>query len=164
MIAENLTELREKCGLSTAELAQKLGVSEQTVCDWEQGISAPNADFAAKLSDILGANGLFDEDYGDKGPSILTIWRTSLIVSAVLFVVFGAFASVTAAIFFSSAQIDANALTPAQSLVLTAIAFGALAASLALVMLVVSVVMFCRTRRRRAEAASEQKSDASDAA
>ena len=41
-IANNIAEFRKKCGFTQKELAERAGVSSQTVSKWEKGISAPD--------------------------------------------------------------------------------------------------------------------------
>ena len=55
MISENLIFLRKHAGLSQEALAEKIGVSRQTVAKWESGESAPdilNCDRLAELYEI----------------------------------------------------------------------------------------------------------------
>lgn len=43
-------------GLSQKELAQRIGVSEASVSNWQKGIKIPRADKVDKLCEILGCN------------------------------------------------------------------------------------------------------------
>ena len=55
MISANITSLRKKKGLSQEALADKIGVSRQTVAKWESGESAPDVvhcDAMAELFDV----------------------------------------------------------------------------------------------------------------
>lgn len=55
MISTNITILRKKQGLSQEALAEKIGVSRQTVAKWESGESAPDilhTDAMAELFDV----------------------------------------------------------------------------------------------------------------
>lgn len=55
MISENLILLRKRAGLSQEAVAERIGVSRQTVAKWENGESAPdiaNCDRLAELFDL----------------------------------------------------------------------------------------------------------------
>ena len=41
-IAANITEFRKRCGYTQKELADKIGVSVQTVSKWENSVRAPD--------------------------------------------------------------------------------------------------------------------------
>lgn len=47
--AERLKELREAAGLSMAELARAIGVSDASICKWENGVAEPKISYVAKL-------------------------------------------------------------------------------------------------------------------
>lgn len=47
--AERLKELREAAGLSMAELARAVGVSDASICKWENGDAEPKISYVAKL-------------------------------------------------------------------------------------------------------------------
>ncbi len=49
-----LKELRTKKGLSQEKLAERLGVSRQSVSKWEQGYAVPSSDNVLELSKIYG--------------------------------------------------------------------------------------------------------------
>jgi len=51
-IANRLTSLRKQSRLSHKELAAKLGVTEKTVSDWEQGETSPDVDNLISLSEL----------------------------------------------------------------------------------------------------------------
>lgn len=53
-LAENLTELRKKSGLTQDELAAKIYVSRQAVSKWERGASAPDIATLTVLSEMYG--------------------------------------------------------------------------------------------------------------
>lgn len=55
-LAETLSHLRKKKGLSQAELAERLHVNQASVSRWEKGAGAPSADILQKLSEILEIN------------------------------------------------------------------------------------------------------------
>ena len=50
MIGENIQFLRKSRGLTQEALAEKIGVSRQTIANWETGESAPDIAMAAALS------------------------------------------------------------------------------------------------------------------
>ena len=52
-IGNSLFQARKKCGLSQEEVAEKLGVSRQTVSKWEQGLSVPDSEMLISLSKVL---------------------------------------------------------------------------------------------------------------
>ena len=39
MISENIMKLRKKLGFSLEEVAEKIGVTRQTIAKWENGVS-----------------------------------------------------------------------------------------------------------------------------
>ncbi len=53
-IAQNLLNLRRECGMTQKELAEKLGVSFQTVSKWERGVCCPDIAAIPLLADIFG--------------------------------------------------------------------------------------------------------------
>ena len=53
MIGENIQFLRKAKNWSQESLAEKIGVSRQTVAKWENGESTPDLELAGKLSEAL---------------------------------------------------------------------------------------------------------------
>ena len=53
-IGSNIAACRRQCGLTQAELAQKLNYSDKAVSKWERGESIPDVMTLAQLSDVLG--------------------------------------------------------------------------------------------------------------
>lgn len=53
-LAEKILHLRNQQGLSQLELAERLGVSRQSVSKWETGQSVPDLDKLIKLADLFG--------------------------------------------------------------------------------------------------------------
>lgn len=51
-----LLEAREESGLTQADVAKRLGVSQQTVSRWESGASRPRRPSLAKLANLLGGS------------------------------------------------------------------------------------------------------------
>lgn len=54
MFEFNLKKLRERKGISQAELAQFVGVSQAAIAQFELGTSLPNVKTAVRLARILG--------------------------------------------------------------------------------------------------------------
>ena len=52
-IGSRIRKYREALGLSQKDLADKLGISNSRVSNWEQGINRPDADMLAELCAIL---------------------------------------------------------------------------------------------------------------
>ncbi|MBO4472759.1 MAG: helix-turn-helix transcriptional regulator, partial [Clostridia bacterium] len=65
--AERLKELRAEHGLSILALGKEIGVSDATICRWENGISDIKSDelialadfFSVSTDDLLGYEGRF---------------------------------------------------------------------------------------------------------
>lgn len=55
-LIEKLVELRRRVGFSQEELADRLGVSRQTVSKWESGQGLPNADNLRLLSRLYSVS------------------------------------------------------------------------------------------------------------
>ena len=53
-LSEKILSLRTQMGLSQEDLAEKLGVSRQSVSKWETGQSVPDLDKLIKLADLFG--------------------------------------------------------------------------------------------------------------
>lgn len=56
MISENIVAMRKIHGLSQEALAEKVGVTRQTVSKWETGDSIPDLEKAAALAEVFGAS------------------------------------------------------------------------------------------------------------
>ena len=63
-IAGSISELRKQCGFTQKNLAEKVGVSIQTVSKWEKGISSPDINLLPAIADALGISidRLFNRD------------------------------------------------------------------------------------------------------
>lgn len=62
-----LKELRLECGLSQGDLAERIGVQNYTIGNWERGRAEPSAELIVKLADALGVTAdelLGRENYG----------------------------------------------------------------------------------------------------
>lgn len=56
MLSKNIYELRTSFGWTQVQLAQKLGVTKQTVSNWENDNIQPSIDMLIKLSKIFGVS------------------------------------------------------------------------------------------------------------
>lgn len=61
-----LKDLRRKKGLTQADLAVKLGVTQSLVAMWERGAVMPSAAKLPEIADMLGCT--IDQLYGRGGP------------------------------------------------------------------------------------------------
>lgn len=52
-IGKRIRKYREACGLSQIQLAEKLGIRNNRVSNWEQGINRPDADILADICRVL---------------------------------------------------------------------------------------------------------------
>lgn len=52
-IGKRIRKYREICGISQIQLAEKLGISNNRVSNWEQGINRPDADILADICRVL---------------------------------------------------------------------------------------------------------------
>ena len=55
-IGNRIKKQRESCKLTQKELAQKIGVSNSRLSNWEQGINRPDADTLASLCRALNVS------------------------------------------------------------------------------------------------------------
>ena len=55
-VGERIKELRQKAGLTQAELAEKLGFQPQTVSNWENGKTFPDVMQIKKIEDLYGVS------------------------------------------------------------------------------------------------------------
>ena len=71
ILADKIIELRKKAGYSQEELAEKMGVSRQSVSKWEGALSIPDLDKILLLSEIFGVSTdyLLKDELGDEFPS-----------------------------------------------------------------------------------------------
>ena len=53
MVGERIRELREKFGISQADLAKRIGVSRSTESSWEAGLGSPNSACLIDLAKIF---------------------------------------------------------------------------------------------------------------
>ena len=64
MIGKKILELRKKNNLSQEKLAESIGVSRQTISNWELGETSPDLKQAGELSKILNIS--LDELVGNE--------------------------------------------------------------------------------------------------
>lgn len=51
-VPKGLVSMRQRLGLSAANLAKLVGVSDQTIYNWERGVSKPRPEHQAKLASL----------------------------------------------------------------------------------------------------------------
>ena len=56
MIASRIKELRNESGLSQANLAKQIGVTQKAIDYWERGINEPKASYIIALCDFFGVS------------------------------------------------------------------------------------------------------------
>jgi transcriptional regulator with XRE-family HTH domain len=56
IIAENITGLRKKKGLTQAELASQLGFTDKAISKWERGLSLPDAPTLQELANLFNVD------------------------------------------------------------------------------------------------------------
>ena len=68
MFKDNLSELRRMHGMSQEELADKIGVSRQTLSKYENGESLPDIEKCKQIADVFGVS--IDDmlNYGTEDP------------------------------------------------------------------------------------------------
>lgn len=73
-IGENIASSRKKVNLTQDKLAEKLGVSRQTISKWESDLAYPELPKVAKLSKVLdiSCDELLLDENNDKMPEIKT--------------------------------------------------------------------------------------------
>lgn len=81
-ISGRITQAREAAGISKSELARKLGVTPQSVYDWEQGNTAPRGKRLNELADALGVS-VHWLAFGEESARAITD-RDSLVVAVPL--------------------------------------------------------------------------------
>ena len=67
ILADKIIELRKKNGWSQEELAEKVGVSRQSVSKWEGALSVPDLDKILLMSQIFGVSTdyLLKDEFGE---------------------------------------------------------------------------------------------------
>ena len=56
ILADKIMQLRKQKGWSQEELAEKLGISRQSVSKWESGMSVPDLDKILKLGELFAGS------------------------------------------------------------------------------------------------------------
>lgn len=54
MLHEQIRRLRTACGITQVELAHRLGVSKQSVSNWESNNIQPSIELLEKIADLFG--------------------------------------------------------------------------------------------------------------
>ena len=69
-VAKNISELRQKKGLTQLELAEKLNYSDKAVSKWERAESIPDVSVLLSIADLFGVSldYLVREDHGESLP------------------------------------------------------------------------------------------------
>ena len=55
-VGERIREIREKAGLSQAELSEKIGVTQSMLCQIERGTKNPSLQVGKIISEVLGCS------------------------------------------------------------------------------------------------------------
>ena len=82
-IGSRIRKYREKKGISQTELAQMLGIKNNRVSNWEQGLNRPDADILTKLcyvldvspSELLGVH-LSDDPLSEQERKVIAAYRS----------------------------------------------------------------------------------------
>jgi len=96
-ISKNLIFYRKKCGLTQAQLAEKLGYTDKAISKWERGEGVPDVFILKDLANIFGVqvSTLLDEEIKSpkrivytKRKSVLFAWAVALVyaIATVLYV------------------------------------------------------------------------------
>lgn len=76
IIGEQISLLRSKFGMTQDDLASKIGVSKQTVSNWETGLKTPRMGAIQKLSDLFKVSkGYIIEGADDFSDEILDVYN-----------------------------------------------------------------------------------------
>ncbi|MBQ9734675.1 MAG: helix-turn-helix transcriptional regulator [Clostridia bacterium] len=54
MLSRNIKELRTENGLTQAQLAESIGVTQGAVYFWEKGVNEPTAGYLIKMAELFG--------------------------------------------------------------------------------------------------------------
>ena len=103
---EAIKEKREKLGMTQQDLAEKLFVSRQTVCRWENGTRCPDLIMAKKIALVLNISldelipGEAVQDYTPNQESPVDISCVKVMLTGIFLLVLGMFGYVMDAGFF----------------------------------------------------------------
>ena len=82
-LGNRIKRLRKELGISQKELAERIGVSNSRVSNWEQGINRPDADILADICKALNVSPselldvrLSPEDLSDQERKVIMAYRT----------------------------------------------------------------------------------------
>lgn len=82
-IGARIRKYREMQGISQKEMAQRIGVSNSRVSNWEQGINRPGADILAEICKALNVSPsemldvrLSPDDLNDQERKVIMAYRT----------------------------------------------------------------------------------------
>ncbi len=94
---ESIKNKRELLGLTQQELSEKLFVSRQTVCRWENGTRCPDMIMAKKISMVLGISldelipGEMVQDYAPSKEPLLDISCVKFMLTGIMLLLVGTF-------------------------------------------------------------------------
>ncbi len=94
---QSIKAKREQLGLTQQELAEKLFVSRQTVCRWENGTRCPDLLMAKKIALVLGLSldelipGELVQDYVPEKESTLDISCVKVMLTGMMLLLIGIF-------------------------------------------------------------------------
>lgn len=72
ILLHRIAELRKQHHLSQAALGRKLGVAQNTICNWENGVREPANEYLLRLADIFGVS--MDDLMGRQSPPSPGVW------------------------------------------------------------------------------------------
>lgn len=78
VVAKNLSELRQKAGMTQMELAEKLNYSDKAVSKWERGESVPDVAVLYEISRLFGVSVDRLITDGEDGTAGVTVARSAL--------------------------------------------------------------------------------------
>lgn len=55
-VSKNIKKLRTSAGMNQEQLAELLGVTRQTVSNWERGVSMPDMDSLERIALVFGTS------------------------------------------------------------------------------------------------------------
>ncbi len=75
ILAHNIADRRKKCGMTQAELAEKLGYSDKSISKWERGEGMPDVLCLKRMADLFGVptDALLTEDWSPACDGSMTV-------------------------------------------------------------------------------------------